>query len=286
MRRSASILITLTAALIFTAFASAAIRREPDAAPPAVAPGPATLSTDSRPNDLERLLREDGIEPDSNKSRIILGWVEKIQRDPAIAADVQAGGRRVAQIFLDAKAREDLMSNGLAHLTPSDRLQYVKLLTRFLDELVPVNCFGLVDMSAVMNRVSLRDMSDADIDQYFGLLYKVLVGDLSHAPVPTPTPQQYEAAERLLTRTLIAELHGDQKTIERFALYTSNPKLATPSDVCWTTRVTLHAIIAMPDPERDLVLLQTMAPHNTPGASPATAMPPPASSAPDSARSP
>ena len=285
MRRSASILFPLTAALIFTAFADAAIRREPDAVPQAVAPGPATPAIESHPGDLEQLLRKEGIEPDSNKSRIIVGWVKKIQRDPAIVEDVRNGGQHVGQVFLDAKAREGLMSNGLAHLTPSDRLQYVKLLTRFLDELVPVNCFGLDDMSAVMNRVSLRDMSDADLDQYFGLLYKVVVSDLSHAPVPTPTPQQYAAAERLLTHALIVELHGDQKTIERFARYTSNPKLATPSDICWTTRVTLHAIIAMPDPERDLVLLQTMAPHSALSTSPATAMPP-AASAPDNARAP
>ncbi|CAG9190876.1 conserved exported hypothetical protein [Paraburkholderia sabiae] len=287
MRRSASILVLLVTALIFAALAHAAIRRESDAAPQSVAPGSAVSGMNTEPNDLEQLLRKHGIETNSNKSRIILRWVEKIQQDPVIAQDIQNGGQHVGQIFLDPRAREDLMSNGLAHLTPSDRLQYVKLLTRFLDELVPVNCFGLDDMSAVMNHVSLREMSDADVDQYFGLLYKVLVGDVSNAPVPTPTPQQYAAAENQLTRTLIAELRGDQKNLERFAFYTSNPKLATPSDVCWTTRVTLHAIIAMPDPERDLVLLRTMAPRSMRGASsatrlgtPATAIPPPASSAP------
>jgi len=55
----------------------------------------------------------------------------------------------------------------------------------------------------------------------------------------------------------------------------------------------LHAIIAMPEPERDVVLLRTMAPHKRQDASPpgrlgtpATAFPPPASSAPDGARAP
>ncbi|GJH36372.1 hypothetical protein CBA19CS91_26465 [Paraburkholderia hospita] len=154
------------------------------------------------------------------------------------------------------------MSNGLARLAPSDRLNYVKLLTKFLDDLVPLNCFGLANMSAVMSHVSLREMPESDVDQYFGLLYKVLINDASdNTPIPVPTPQQSAAAERQLTRTLIAELQGDQMNIERFAFYTSNPSLATPSDVCWTTRVTLHAIIAMPDPERDLVLLRTMLPE-------------------------
>jgi hypothetical protein len=293
MRRSASILILLTAALTFTALANAAIRHESDPAPQPVAPGSAVSGIDPEPNDLEQLLHRHGIETDSNKSRIIMRWVEKIQRDPVIAGELQTGGQHVGQIFLDPRARENLMSNGLAHLTPSDRLQYVKLLTRFLDELVPVNCFGLDDMSAVMNRVSLREMSDADVDQYFGLLYKVLISDASSAPVPTPTPQQYAAAEDQLTRTLIAELRGDQTNLERFAFFTSNPKLATPSDVCWTTRVTLHAIIAMPDPERDLVLLRTMAPRTMQGespatrlGSPATAIPPPASAAPGSVGAP
>ncbi|MBN3752451.1 hypothetical protein G3N95_05835 [Paraburkholderia sp. Tr-20389] len=285
MRRSASLLVLLTTTLIFTASSHAAIHREADSASPPVAPGPAVSGMDTESAELENLLRKHGIDADSNKSRIILRWVQKIQRDPVIAEDLQHGGQHVGQIFLDPRAREELMSNGLAHLTPSDRLQYVKLLTRFLDELVPVNCFGLDDMSAVMNHVSLREMSDADVDQYFGLLYKVMVSDVSDAPVPTPTPQQNAAAENQLTRMLIAELRGDQTSLERFAFYTSNPKQATPTDVCWTTRVTLHAIIAMPDPERDLVLLRTMAPHKMQGASPetrlgtpATAIPPPASS--------
>ncbi|ACC76196.1 hypothetical protein PPMP20_19220 [Paraburkholderia phymatum] len=287
MRRSASLLIMLlTTALIFMASAHAVIHRESDSAAPPVAPGPAASGMNTESSEVVNLLRKHGIDADSNKSRIILRWIQKIQRDPAIAESLQHG-QHVGQIFLDPRAREEVMSNGLAHLTPSDRLQYVKLLTRFLDELVPVNCFGLDDMSAVMNHVSLREMSDADVDQYFGLLYKVLLSDVSDAPVPAPTPQQNAAAENQLTRMLIAELGGDQTSLERFAFYTSNPKQATPADVCWTTRVTLHAIIAMPDPERDLVLLRTMAPHKAQGAAPAprlgtpaTAIPPPASAAP------
>jgi hypothetical protein len=292
MRRSASTVIALIAALAATSFSSAAraaLRHDPDSAAQSIAPAPGVGTTDAGRSEFEQLLRRNGIEPDSNKARIILAWVEKIQQDPRIAAEVRAGGPHVGQIFLDSQAREAFMSNGLSHLTPADRLQYVKLLTRFLDELVPVNCFGLDDMSAVMNRVSLREMSDADVDQYFGLLYKVLVSDVSHTPLPKPTPQQSAEAEQQLTRTLIAELRGDETNIERFAFYTSNPKQATPSDVCWTTRVTLHAIIAMPDPERDLVLLKTMAPHasqDTRLGTPATAFPPPASSGPGSASAP
>jgi hypothetical protein len=292
MRRSA-FLLALIAALTAATLVSAAIRHDPDSAPQSVAPGPVAGAAEYGQRDLDQLLRNHGIDPDSNKARIILAWVEKIQHDPVIASDTHGGARHVGEIFLDSRAREEFMSNGLAHLTPSDRLQYVKLLTKFLDELVPVNCFGLHDMRAVMNRVSLRDMPDADVDQYFGLLYKVLVNDASNAPLPAPTPQQYAAAERQLTRTLIAELRGDQVNIERFTFYASNPTLATPSDVCWTTRVTLHAIIAMPDPERDFILLRTMAPHGGQDTSsegqlsvPHTADPSPASSNPGGADAP
>ena len=294
MRRSATYLAALTVALVTATLASAAIRREPDAGPP-LPPDPvsATAATQGGQNELENMFRRHGIDPDSNKAHIILAWVEKIRRDPVIATGTPGGAQQVGQIFLDPKAREDFMSNGLAHLAPADRLKYVKLLTKFLDELVPVNCFGLADMSAVMNRVSLREMSDSDVDQYFSLLYKVMVNDASKAPIPVPTPQQYAAAERQLTRTLIAELQGDQMNIERFAFYASNPALATPSDVCWTTRVTLHAIIKMSDPERDLVLLRTMAPHgaqSTPPAgqlgTPEKANPLPASSGADGAQAP
>jgi hypothetical protein len=167
------------------------------------------------------------------------------------------------------------------------------LLTRFLDELVPVNCFGLSDMRSVMNRISLREMTDSDVDLYFSLLFKVLVIEASNAPVPTGTPQQNEAADQQLSHTLIAELHGDEMNMERYAYYASNPSKATASDMCWMTRVTLHAIIAMPDPERDFILLRTMTPRGGRDTSsdgrlsvPHTADPSPASSNPGPAVAP
>jgi hypothetical protein len=293
MRRSASRVALSIAALVATTFADAAIRRDPAFDPQAADPPSSAASAGAEQVDLESLFFRVGIDPNSNKAHIILAWVEKIRQDPDIATGIPGGAQRVGQIFLDPATREDFMSNGLARLAPSDRLLYVKLLTRFLDELVPVNCFGLSDMRAVMNRVSLREMTESDVDQYFSLLYKVLVSEASNAPVPVATPQQYAAAERQLSRTLIAELHGDQMNIERFAYYASNPSMATPSDICWTTRMTLHAIIAMPDPDRDLVLLRTMVPRSGPDASsarqlgaPHTANPLPASSQPGSADAP
>lgn len=263
MRRFASHAATLMVALAATAMttaAIAAIRSDPDSRVPFDADN-ASANADQGQADLAPLFFRNGIDPNSNKARIIVAWVEKIRQDPVIAAGIAGGVQRVGQIFLDPAAREALMSQGLVRLAPPDRLKYVQLVTKFLDELVPVNCFGLSSMRAVMNKVSLREMTDADVDQYFNLLFKVLVSDASHAPIASATPQQYAAAEQQLTRTLVDELHGDEMNMERFVSYTSNPSTATPSDACWATRVTLHAIIAMPDPERDLVLLRTIMPH-------------------------
>lgn len=293
MRHSASCIALLIVALAATTLAGAAIRRDPGFDSLTDDLTFSTAPTDAQHVDLESLLLAEGIDPDSNKAHIVRAWVEKIRHAPNIATGTNGDTRRVDQIFLDPVAREKYMSNGLAHLTPSDRLKYVTLLTRFLDELVPVNCFGLSDMRAVMNRISLREMTDSDVDLYFSLLFKVLIIEASNAPVATGTPQQYAAADEQLSRTLIAELHGDEMNMERYAFYASNPSKATASDVCWMTRVTLHAIIAMPDPERDFILLRTMAPRGGQDTSsegqlsvPRTADPSPASSNPGSADAP
>ncbi|WP_246279205.1 hypothetical protein [Paraburkholderia ultramafica] len=247
--------------LAATTLASAAIHRDLDSlALPADAT--AAASADAGPGDLGSVFSSYGIDPDSNKARIVVAWVEKIRQDPLIAVGIPGGAQRVAQIFLDPAAREELMASGLARLAPADRFRYVQLLTKLLDEQVPVNCFGLLDMRAVMTRVSLREMSESDVEQYFSLLHQVLVSEASHAPITEPTPQQYAAAERQFTRAVITELQGDQADVDRFAFYSSHPSQATPLDVCWATRVALHAIIAMPDPERDHVLFQTIVPHD------------------------
>ncbi|MBP0591499.1 hypothetical protein J8I87_17565 [Paraburkholderia sp. LEh10] len=293
MRRSASYAATLIVLLAVTALAGAALRRNTDSYPPSDNPASAAAPAGAKAGGPETLFIQSGIDPNSNKARIILAWMERVRHDPVIAAGIPGGARRVGQIFVDPAAREEFMAQGIARLSPADRLKYVQLLTKFLDELVPVNCFGLSDMRAVMNRVSLNEMQDADVDQYFDLLFKVLVSDASNAPISTPTPQQFADAERKLTHALVAQLHGNEADIERLAFYASNPSMATPSDACWTTRVTLHAIIAMPDPERDLILLHTMMPRGRqdastmkPWSAPGSHAPLPASSQPGGAGAP
>ncbi|MFP4896571.1 hypothetical protein [Paraburkholderia sp. EG304] len=158
-------------------------------------------------------------------------------------------------MFVDEGKREAVMSSGLARLAPEDRLTYLQLFTHLLDEFVPVNCFGLVDINAAMNRIALAQMSDAEAELYLQLIYKVLVSSASSVPVGLPTRQQYSAAVYVLSSEIVIELDANPVNLDRYQSYTSHPELSTPSDICRTTRVTLHAIERMPEPERDFILM-------------------------------
>ena len=137
---------------------------------------------------------ENGIEPGSSKAKLIVAWVERIHRDPTITSNVQ----QTRALFLGAQSRSDLVADGLARLAPPRRLQYVTLITRFLDTLVPTDCFGLNDMSEVVNHVSLGEMSEADIDEYFRMLLDAIRASASNAPLDVPTPQQSADAQTSL----------------------------------------------------------------------------------------
>jgi hypothetical protein len=206
----------------------------------------------------DEILDQYGFEPGSEKARTILRWVHKIRTDPAIAANLPGGADNVGDVFLDPEKRQDLMTDGLALLDAADRRHYVELISRLLDELVPVNCYGMSDMSAVMTRVRLQDMSNADVDLYLGLLYKVVARYASGAPIHMPTRDQSSAGQARLSWGIAKELQGDIGNMDRYAYYAEHPAAATPADICWMTRVTMHAIVAMPDRERDYVLLPSI----------------------------
>ncbi|MFC0400022.1 hypothetical protein [Paraburkholderia rhizosphaerae] len=246
-----SVIVTLFAAT----FANAALRYDWDEVLlPQAAVFP-KLSRESEQRYFDQMFREQGIEPDSNKAQIVRAWINKIRQDPIIAAAVPGGAKGIGRLFLDTQTRESLLLNGLVRLSAADRLSYVQLLSKFLDELVPVDCFGLLNMNDVMSRISLREMSDSDVAQYFNLLSKVLVSDAVDAPIVLPTREQYTAAKQQFADALFVQLSGDQSDITRFQHYSAHPAQATPSDACWVTRVTMHAILSMPDPGRDYILL-------------------------------
>jgi len=206
----------------------------------------------------DRMLRENRVEPGSEKARIIVEWLRKLHLDPAIQRAVPGGPDALGLILKDSGRRESLMKNGLAHLTAGDRFQYLKLYTRLLDQLVPVNCFGLSDMGEVMDRIALGDMGQPELEEYLGLLYKVIVSSGASTSIEKPTPQQYAMAEAALSDALVVELVGDEMNMERYRTTALHPDQATPSDVCWATRVTLHAMASLPALYRDLILLPAM----------------------------
>ncbi|WP_213309008.1 hypothetical protein [Paraburkholderia sacchari] len=241
-------------ALFFSLAAGAAIHQKLDSPLPENAPDVSVPAWLGGP-DLSDALGQYGIARGSTKARIVASWLEQVEQDPAIARRIPGGVHGLEQVFLDEAKREALMSSGLARLTPTERLTYVKLFAHLLDELVPVNCFGLVDINAVMNQITLAQMSDADAELYLRLIYKVLASSASDAPVRLPTRQQYSAAVDTLSSEVVVELDADPVDLDRYLSYTTHPEVLTPSDVCWTTRVTLHALERMPETERDFILM-------------------------------
>jgi len=247
-------LLAAWCAVLWTSTGNAAFRESAHAGqpePPAALASPATPEA----SNLGRTLSQNGIAPGSAKAHMLTAWFEMVLHDPSIAMRIGGGPASLERIFVDEGKREALMSSGLARLAPQERLLYLQLFTRLLDEFVPVNCFGLVDMSAVMSHITISQMSDADAALYLQLLYKVLVSSTSDAPVRLPTQQEYAGALEALSRAIVIELDGDTASLDRYGTYTRQPSTATPSDVCWMTRVTLHAIAKMPESERDVILL-------------------------------
>jgi hypothetical protein len=218
-------------------------------------PVPPSLQPKQPPSSTDFVLRQNGIEPGSEKARILLEWFERIRRNPAIQRRIPGGVEALHQVLSDTNRRDSLMRNGLVRLSASDRLRYLKIYTRIVDNLVPVNCFGMSDMGDVLDRIALGAMDAADVAEYLDLLYKVIVSSTSTAPVRTPTLRQYKLAEAKLTQALMLVMGRDQHQIDRYQFYALHPFAATPADMCWATRVTLHAIGAMPDPYRDYILL-------------------------------
>jgi hypothetical protein len=206
------------------------------------------------PSVYDEMLVANGVDPASEKGRLILAWIARINRDPVVNGNVQ----RTSKLLLNSGARADLMADGLERMSPALRLQYVALIAKVLDTLVPPDCFGLNDMDAVIDRVSLNAMSDADVDGYFRTLLAALRAAQTGTAPDAPSPQQFAQAEAKLKLSLLRELGYAPANVARYTAYTVDPRRANPVDACWAMRVTMHAMLAMPDPERDVVLRQTV----------------------------
>ncbi|SAK86903.1 hypothetical protein AWB78_04484 [Caballeronia calidae] len=214
----------------------------------------AASATAPRQSVYDSLLVADGVDPQSGKGQLIIAWIRRINDDPVILGNPHSTSR----LLLNSSARARQVTEGLERVSPGLRLQYVALISKFLDTLVPPDCFGSNDMTAVINRISLSAMSEADIDGYFHVLHAALHASVSAASLDSPSPEQYSRAEERLKLSILQELGYVPADVARYSAYATNPRGAAPADACWAMRVTLHAILAMPEPERDIVLRKTV----------------------------
>jgi hypothetical protein len=228
---------------------------------PAVTPALASQAGETRsPTPLERAIRDQrlrklGIDPDSTKARILNAWIERIRTDPDIIAAVPGGVDGISQMLLDPTAGTALVGNGLARLPEAERLDFFSMLTAIYDEVVPQDCYGLTDQKEVMRRaISFNAMSEAQIDTYFRLIYRMVHQWAVNAPVDTPSPAQHQAALVKLGTSMEAQLHGNKADIERLAAIMVDQPHASPIDRCWMMHLSLHAIAALPEADRDVVL--------------------------------
>ncbi|MFM0053662.1 hypothetical protein [Caballeronia grimmiae] len=200
------------------------------------------------------MLLANGVDPNSEKGRLIVSWIARINHDIAIAQNV----RRRTNAYFDPVARSELLADALSRLSPSLRLQYVQLISKFLDTLVPLDCFGSNEVSDVVNHIPLSAISEVDIDAYFRLLSAALHGSWSDVEQRAPSPEALNQAEALLRRSLLHQLNHLPANVSRYGAYAENPGASIPIDACWAMRVTMHAILALPDPERDIILRRTV----------------------------
>jgi hypothetical protein len=200
-----------------------------------------------------------GIEPGSHKAAVLDAWTEKIETDPVITANVQGGPQVMGQMLLDPAARDTLVKNGWAHLSPEERLAFFKLLTQLVDKMMPSDCYGLGDSRAVMTKAaSIKTMSDAEIDAYFELMYDMLRVSALNTPITMPTPVQHAAAVAKFGLAVEAELKGNKADLDRLVAFAVNGAKTSRTNACWGTGVSLHAVISMNDPDRDVMLVSFM----------------------------
>src|SRR5579864_5551265 len=262
MKKITGFICACTAALAVATTSASALTSDA----PAVTPASASQAGETRtPTPMEQAIRDQrlrklGIDPDSTKARILNTWVDRIRTDPAIITAVPGGVDGISQMPLDPTAGTALVGNGLARLPEAERLEFFSMLTTIYDQVVPQDCYGLTDQKEVMRRaISFTTMSDAQIDTYFRLIYRMVHQWAVNAPVDAPTPAQHQAALIKLGTSMEAQLHGNKADIERLAAIVVDQPHASPIDRCWMMHLSLHAIAALPEADRDVVLRQLYA---------------------------
>ncbi|MFT0172194.1 hypothetical protein ACLKMY_24830 [Paraburkholderia mimosarum] len=204
-------------------------------------------------------LRRANVDPGSNKAKIIDKWSQKIRLE---GASPVGGGipLNIQNVMDNPELRKPFILGGLARISPEDRLEYYQMASSFFDRFVPDDCFGMTDPQQVMAKaMSIDKMSDAEADEFFGLIYKMVHASAIHAPIDVPSASAHTAAVKKLGFAMEALVPNDKADIDRFAAFVVDPSHVSLRDKCWMTGLSMHAILSMSEPDRDIILRYTFA---------------------------
>lgn len=203
----------------------------------------------------DQWLRRINVEPGSSKARIIDSWAEKIRLEGTTPLGGQGEHLTIQSIMDNPELRTPFVLSGLARISPEDRLEYTRMASSFFDRFVPQDCFGLTDQQQIMAKAMAVDkMSDSEADEFFGLIYKMVHASAVRAPIDVPSASQHTAAVSKLGVAMEAMVPNDKADIDRFAAFIVDPSRASTVDKCWITGLSMHAIISMGEPDRDIIL--------------------------------
>ncbi|MBI0331305.1 energy transducer TonB [Burkholderia plantarii] len=232
------------------------------AAAPAAASAPkapATPLSGAAPLTLEHantdaFVAQYGIDPDSPKAAILAHWRQKMLDDPDIRrlfgnAGPSELGRSIAM------QRTELFSEGSLRVSQADRSTFIALGTRVLDA-APADCGGLKNMNAVVLRyLSLANLSEHEIDDYFRITYESLKRTALKTPIATINTEQRSQGKRALSAAIGAQLQRDPEAMRSLAIAAADPENTPPAAWCRNMRTMQHAVMAMPQPQRDWLLI-------------------------------
>ncbi|WP_186098666.1 TonB C-terminal domain-containing protein [Burkholderia gladioli] len=231
----------------------------PSQPPGAAASTPATPLSGAAPLTLERaksdaFVAQYGIEPDSPKAAIIARWREKMLTDPDIVRAFGMGDGGQAGRSL-AERRPEFFSEGSLRVSQSDRSTFISIGARVLDA-APPDCGGEKSMSAVIVRyLSLARLSDQDIDDYFRITYESLKRSAQQTPMATVNEPQREQGRNALSAAIAERLKGDPDAARSLAAAVADPAAVTPEIWCSNMRTMEHAVLSIPQPQRDWLLI-------------------------------
>ena len=215
------------------------------------APGDVSLQQAIDTANLEKL----GIDPGSTKAAIVERWRDRMRRDPELAPLLAKGADLGMIPTSEPRQRSQFFTDGILRLSREDRSSLFDLTEKVLDR-APPDCGGTKSTPVVMSRyLSLATMPDADVDTFLRLAYSLLKQSALHAPSAQVTAEQRTQAQAALLRSLNETLKNDPENTRLVAKAVVDPAGVTPEVWCRTMRIDLHAILAMPQPQRDWVIV-------------------------------